>query len=471
MENNTKSIIKPRVINSTQYEDGYTTAERSIINARRLDGIDEVVDFVGNVITPENLAFGDETLVSTQATRAEDIVSVEDERLESVKLDSETFDFYVEEQTQLDNTQDTAIANLQDKDNEIISDYFTPLELRVSTNETNIQDNENGIVDLEAEIDEITELDENQNSRLDAIESKDITQDNRIEVLEESIGSSVQDFAVVSATGTVGTTPTYIIFNITKDFTQAALNTITQESNATVIDVLANLTGQLTIEFSANTTTATNLNLGIYDYTTETLIETKTFPLAEGTEHKVGVIAGEFPIGRYAMKVNVDNDTVEITNSQILIINQALNALSEVYDNNVISTGTLGGTTTAEDIAILEGKKVDEISTLSDTGMITFENTIGTAKTSSPKFRYRMLEADATTTIQGVELGLDKPSGSTIPQARLRHFDAASNTVNTSYELLTNDAIITKSHLNEIANMLTPIGTIQLGSTAPTYGT
>lgn len=360
-----KQIIRPGKYHGSEYVDGVNTVTRSIINARRLDGIDEALKQIGDVVEPENLLFADGSVVATQATRAEDVISNEDIRLQSEIDGKVDIASYVVEQDAQDvliqaNT-DAIISN----DTDIVN-----LDTRLSTAEVDIDNIETEQVTQNGRLDAVEAKNIEQDTRLDNIDAKDLQQDNRLDVLEAEGTANVQDVARMTLSpGLVGTTPDYAVFTVDKPFGKPEINEIVQEANATTIVNKQEMTGLLSYEFTLEQGTGSVIELTIeaVDYATGTAIpgteKTFTVDFTGQTEYisRTIVIADIFPVGTYALSAYTASGDVNFTTGTCTIINQTTTGGSEViYDYDVTSTSNVGGATTKEDINFLNDNKADK---------------------------------------------------------------------------------------------------------------
>lgn len=320
---------KALVADLLEHPDKYTTAERSLINSGSIKGLETIVE---NIIVG-NSVFGDESLTLTQATRAEDIVSEEDKRL----------------QEEID-TIGESITGIQG-DVETIQGNITTIQGNITTIQGE-QNTQNGRLDeLESDV--------------ETIENVNANQSNRLTVLEQNQIAIASDYSTYTKSGNVSTTVQN--FNnptIVRDFESSVginnIDTVTLDHSVTVsqgsiVDVIFSVdVNQVTGSLVDYTIELYNITKGeVMDTTTMTIDFSPNSSWESGERSLIGrVDAGDV----IQIRSYTDVGTVLVDSKGIIKIN-ATTGGSEVYDNQVLSTNEeLGNETVDQDIKTINDK-------------------------------------------------------------------------------------------------------------------
>lgn len=313
----TKKIIK------IENESTLTTAEKVELLLKNQEEIIKVIEDV----EPANLQFGDGSSVATQATRAEDIVSVYDGVLNQ-KIDDE-----IQIQNQVNTDQQVEIDGNTSRS--------TNNQSRLTIIEPIVQDNKD-TNDVQSQI--ITNL------------------DARVTDIEQTESTPFFDHSTYSATGQVTETQEVIKPTILRDFVEEDL--ATQELNEDGelnTTILKQSTIELDYSFTAQQGNGSTpeFTVGIYNSSTGNLIGEESISTLDFSsnitfESNTKKIIATVPENT-TIQVRVVTSTgtsITITKSNIILKVSAATRIS-VTDKDVTSTTGLGNTNTQEDILAL----------------------------------------------------------------------------------------------------------------------
>lgn len=282
----------------------------------------------------------------------------------------------------------------------------------------------------------INELDAELTSNLETDEQNS----NRLTIIENALAVKTSDYAIFKGTGTVDSTGFQDLEEtLLKDFSSDQLADFDEETG--LVQVKSKATVTTNFHFSANQLSGDKVVVivELYNVTKATVIDTALVDLdfsgaisqTSGSRFNKGdVDAGDYLDVRVRMQTA--GNTITITDSALDYEVAAIQGeLDSVYDYNVVSTNTtLGNLNVAADINNLVVKDTEQA------GLITNNTTaIGTN----------------TTAIAALEPRVSANENAILA---LQQFDNG-----------------VQGMINTMADMLTPVGTIQLGVSAPTYGT
>lgn len=431
--------------NTTQYIDGLTTAERSINNHKEIVKLESKLEQVAEAIDPEVFFFADGTSVETQGTRAEDIISVEDERLEAAKLNNDTFNQYVEDQATLDQEQDDKIDNLDSRltttEGSITSNEaaITALQERDSELATSINQEQQARIEADNALtdrdSQLTVMIEDIQDDLGTINNKDAQQDGRLAALESSLSIEALDNGIFTATGNIGNTPIVPSFSTVKGFENGLAEIVSESFGSAVKPTIEQGQIEFVIEYEATGIAQQEFVIEFVRGDNSTILDTYRMEHDFSNSMKLGggtsfITNFENGGGEYTVRVyrTTETDNFEILQSKILVKVMQVSGEQTVYDYNVVSTSGVGGTNTLEDINALN-------------------SAIG-----------------SNTVAINTEIS-DRTLGDSTLQTQIDS-EVSNRTLGDSTLQTQIDAMI-----GNVANVLMPLGTIVLGTAAPTYGT
>lgn len=480
-----------------EHPDKYTTAERSLLNAKNILALEGDVDQINGhlevLITPEHLWFGDGTFLSTQWTRAEDIISNEDVRLNDRINEEKDYleDLIHQTYDELDELKVDKVYYLDGRDREVEFAYHNDADVAGLTIGVQsayheeepdapfvgakiiFEENDEGTYFYHTLEDETGEAIGYRVEKPESFTDKQYVDlaikevSDELTNLENSV-SSDKGIITWEGTGTLTSTPENLVATSFTQFGDTTIVNIVEDTDYTYIDRYVAGAGAMwfTLELEYTDTQDGEITIEMVDVDDPTYIKATTpatfhFSESEGTYLPTKIIASvraAFTEGKTYMRAyTAEGQTVGVTKA--------------VYTEYI---GQIAGET---DAYFADGWKVQDSRYSSKVN--AFTNADGTY--SGDLNTDHFYGVQSPTIIEGDGDGV--PSQGTVNvkdghndglTTSNKTFVAAINEIDAEMnDLLGSDATdgSLNSNLAAILDTLVPVGTIQLGTTQPTYGT